>query len=237
MRGTSYGLMGGMIRLPVPGHDILLYSNVDTDAGVMPKQVGASIATGREKATVWASFDGGRTWPVKRLVYDGPSAYSNLGVGRNGTPSQGKNLSPFRRRSEGVPRSGSSGLVQPELAAQRSRHHHADRENTLVANNRIKNMKAVFLGLLLSSLGLLAALHAAELTSPDGLPFPDGIQHVRVERSDSDKYKFLHDPAIEVHKGELFAAWYNCPQQEIVGESLIRCRRSKDGGKTWARWK
>jgi hypothetical protein len=30
-------------------------------AGVMPKQVGASIATGREKATVWASFDGGRT--------------------------------------------------------------------------------------------------------------------------------------------------------------------------------
>ena len=56
---------------------------------------------------------------------------------------------------------------------------------------------------------------------------------MRVERSDSDKYKFLHDPAIEVHKGELFAAWYNCPQQEIVGESLIRCRRSKDGGKTW----
>lgn len=89
-RGTSYGLMGGMIRLPVPGHDILLYSNVDTDGGVMPKQVGASIATAREKATVWASFDGGRTWPVKRLIYDGPSAYSNLGVGRPGTPSQGK---------------------------------------------------------------------------------------------------------------------------------------------------
>jgi sialidase-1 len=89
-RGTSYGLMGGMIRLPVPGHDILLYSNVDSDAGAMPKQVGASIVTGREKATVWASFDGGRTWPVKRLVYEGPSAYSSLGVGRSGTPSQGK---------------------------------------------------------------------------------------------------------------------------------------------------
>ncbi|MBI5684985.1 MAG: exo-alpha-sialidase [Verrucomicrobia bacterium] len=89
-RGTSYGLMGGMIRLPVPGHDILLYSNVDTDGGVMPKQVGASIATAREKVTVWASFDGGHTWPVKRLVYDGPSAYSNLGVGRPGTPSQGR---------------------------------------------------------------------------------------------------------------------------------------------------
>ena len=58
----------------------------------MPGQVGASTAKGREKITVWASFDGGRTWPVKRLVYDGPSAYSNLGVGRNGTPSQGRSI-------------------------------------------------------------------------------------------------------------------------------------------------
>jgi sialidase-1 len=56
----------------------------------MPRQVGASIGTGREKVTVWASLDGGRTWPLKRLVYDGPSAYSNLGVGRSGTPSEGK---------------------------------------------------------------------------------------------------------------------------------------------------
>jgi hypothetical protein len=89
-RGTSYGCMGGMIRLPVAGHDILLYSNLDTDAGEMPARVGASTSKGREKITVWASFDGGRTWPVKRLVYDGPSAYSNLGAGRNGTPSQGR---------------------------------------------------------------------------------------------------------------------------------------------------
>lgn len=89
-RGTSYGCMGGMIRLPVAGEDILLYSNLDTDAGEMPAQVGASTSKGREKITVWASFDGGRSWPVKRLVSDGPSAYSNLGVGRTGTPSQGK---------------------------------------------------------------------------------------------------------------------------------------------------
>ena len=82
----------------------------------------------------------------------------------------------------------------------------------------------LFIALLLEP---LAAVPAAEL------PFPDGIQHVRVERSDSDQYKFLHDPAIEVHKGALFAAWYNCPKKEIVAESLIRCRRSKDGGKTW----
>ena len=89
-RGTSYGCMGGMIRLPVAERDILLYSNLDTDAGQMPAKVGASTDKGREKVTVWASFDGGRTWPVKRLVYDGPSAYSNLGVGRTATPSQGR---------------------------------------------------------------------------------------------------------------------------------------------------
>lgn len=89
-RGTSYGCMGGLIRLPVAGADILLYSNLDTGAGAMPKQVGGSTSQGREKITVWASFDGGKTWPVKRLVHAGPSAYSNLGVGRPGTPGAGR---------------------------------------------------------------------------------------------------------------------------------------------------
>jgi sialidase-1 len=89
-RGTSYGCMGGLIRLPIPDADVLLYSNLDSDGGVMPKQVGGSTRSGRERITVWASFDGARSWPVKRLVYAGPSAYSNLGVGRAGTPSEGK---------------------------------------------------------------------------------------------------------------------------------------------------
>jgi sialidase-1 len=89
-RGTSYGCMGGLIRLPIDGADVLLYSNLDTTAGEMPKKVGGSTSAGREKITVWASFDGGGTWPIKRLVYDGPSAYSNLGAGRAGTPSEGK---------------------------------------------------------------------------------------------------------------------------------------------------
>ena len=77
-RENSYGCMGGLIRLPVEGRDILIYSNVDTEGFV------------RENVSVWVSFDGGITWPVKRLVFDGPSAYSNLGFGRSGTPSEGK---------------------------------------------------------------------------------------------------------------------------------------------------
>jgi len=101
-RGTSYGCMGGLIRLPVEGSDILLYSNLDTDAGSMPKKVGASTSRGREKITVWASFDAGKTWPVKRLVFDGPSAYSSLGVGRAGTPSEGKIYLFFEGGPEGM---------------------------------------------------------------------------------------------------------------------------------------
>ena len=106
-RGTSYGCMGGLMRLPIAGADILLYSNLDTDAGVMPKKVGGSTSAGRENITVWASFDGGRTWPVKRFVYAGPSAYSNLGVGRASTPSAGKIYLHF----EGGPKTCYDGVM------------------------------------------------------------------------------------------------------------------------------
>lgn len=74
----GYGNKGGLTRLPVAGRDILIYSNTDTAGGA------------REKMTVWASFDGARTWPVKRLVYAGPSAYSSMVAGRPGTPAEGR---------------------------------------------------------------------------------------------------------------------------------------------------
>ena len=73
----SYGCMGGLVRLPIEDADILIFSNIDTKKAK------------RERATVWASFDGGKTWPVKRLVCDGPSAYSSLTAGRPGTTSEG----------------------------------------------------------------------------------------------------------------------------------------------------
>ncbi len=73
----SYGCMGGLVRMPVAGRDVLIFSNLDTPE---PR---------RERITVWASFDGGESWPVKRLVFDGPSAYSSLTAGRPGTPSDG----------------------------------------------------------------------------------------------------------------------------------------------------
>ena len=72
----NYGCMGGLVRLPVQGEDILIYSNCDS-----PK--------GRQRGTVWASFDGGKTWPNKRLIHEGTFAYSSLVAGRPGTPSEG----------------------------------------------------------------------------------------------------------------------------------------------------
>ncbi len=73
----AYGCMGGLTRLPVAGKDILIFSNIDT-----PRPA-------RERASVWASFDGGKTWPVKRLVDAEAGGYSSLTAGRPGTPSEG----------------------------------------------------------------------------------------------------------------------------------------------------
>lgn len=73
---SRYGLMHGLIRLPIHGRDILVFSNIESD-------------TGRERGTLWASFDGGETWPVNRLVDAGAFAYSSLAAGRAGTPSEG----------------------------------------------------------------------------------------------------------------------------------------------------
>lgn len=74
----DYGLMAGLVRLPVAGRDILLYSSVES-------------ASGRRGGTVWASFDGGRTWPLKRRApfYEQRHAYSSLAAGRPGTASEG----------------------------------------------------------------------------------------------------------------------------------------------------
>ena len=76
-QGRTYGCMGGLTRLPLDDRDILIFSNLDTDA------------SHRERVTVWASFDGGKTWPIRRLVDAGRSGYSSLAVGRVDTASEG----------------------------------------------------------------------------------------------------------------------------------------------------
>lgn len=93
MRIPKKSKMRGLIRLPIDNADVLIYSNLDSDRG-------HSRSEGRERITVWASFDGAKSWPVKRLVYDGPSAYSTLAAGRKGTITEGMIYLTF----EGGPR-------------------------------------------------------------------------------------------------------------------------------------
>jgi sialidase-1 len=80
-RGQNYnghfGLMAGLDRVTDDDREILLYTSADSDDHE------------RRNLTVWASFDRGRTWPIKRRIHDGPSAYSAVAVGRPGTPSEG----------------------------------------------------------------------------------------------------------------------------------------------------
>lgn len=73
------GVLSGLIRLPVKGRDILLYSSC------RPGKRGRD----RVNVSVWASFDGGKTWPVMRQIWNCPSAYSSMAVGRSATPSEG----------------------------------------------------------------------------------------------------------------------------------------------------
>ena len=72
----NYGLMGGLTRLPIKDRDVLIFSNIESPSG-------------RHHGTIWASLDGGETWPVKRLVYEKRFAYSSLTSGRPGTKSEG----------------------------------------------------------------------------------------------------------------------------------------------------
>ena len=71
----SYGCRAGLARMPesiFPGKDVLLYSSPDWAGGW------------RYQMTVWASFNGSATWPVKRLVDGYLSAYSSLAVDPDG---------------------------------------------------------------------------------------------------------------------------------------------------------
>lgn len=75
-RKPSYGINAGLVRLPLEatgGKDVLLFSIPDSKGGP------------RVRMSVFASFDRAETWPVKRLVYEGPSAYSSLAAGKDGT--------------------------------------------------------------------------------------------------------------------------------------------------------
>ena len=94
--------MAGLVRLPVYGRDILIFSNIES-------------LEGRHHGTVWGSFDGGKTWPVKRLVQEGSFAYSSLNAGRPGTKSEGWIYLNFESGGSKVARFNLSWLLKGEM--------------------------------------------------------------------------------------------------------------------------
>ena len=59
--------------------DILLFSNI----------ISSKKENARTNGYVWVSFDGGKSWPLKKSVDKGNFAYSSMIAGRPGTVSEG----------------------------------------------------------------------------------------------------------------------------------------------------
>ena len=72
----EYGCKGAILRLPFKDKDIILFS-------------GPGRRDKRDDITVQVSFDGGKSWPVKRIIKKGPGNYTWMAAGRNGTSSEG----------------------------------------------------------------------------------------------------------------------------------------------------
>ena len=75
----DYGLMGGLTRIPLNDYDILLFSNI----------ISLNKESGRTNGYVWISFDGGKSWPLKKSIDKGIFAYSSMIAGRSGTSTEG----------------------------------------------------------------------------------------------------------------------------------------------------
>jgi sialidase-1 len=87
---TDYGLMGGLTGIPGKEDGIMLFSNIDVPAEKKDEEVPFELRTSRRfNGTIWASLDGGKTWPVKKVAEKGSFAYSSLSAGRKGTLSEG----------------------------------------------------------------------------------------------------------------------------------------------------
>ena len=68
------GCNAGMTGYPKElsgGEDWILFSNPANDE--------------RKRLTIYLSRDGGRTWPVSKVVHEGPAAYSSMAVSADGT--------------------------------------------------------------------------------------------------------------------------------------------------------
>jgi sialidase-1 len=76
--------MGGIVRYDHGGQSVILFSNPhNLDKAKGKAEPGKN--RDRKNVSVKLSRDEGRSWAVNKLIEDGPSAYSDIGVTQNGT--------------------------------------------------------------------------------------------------------------------------------------------------------
>ncbi len=77
---------GGMTRLTDRNQgDVILFSNPGTKVGLGKATYEIGVDSGeRHHLTVWASFDEGKTWPIAKVINEGPAGYSSMTVGKDG---------------------------------------------------------------------------------------------------------------------------------------------------------
>ena len=77
--------MAGIVRYDHDGRRLLLFSNPHTLEGSRGPQTAPGTSRIRKNVSVKLSRDEGGTWPVNRLLEDGPSGYSDIAVTPAGT--------------------------------------------------------------------------------------------------------------------------------------------------------
>ena len=80
LRDCNFGTAASILSVPkeVHGRHFLLFCNVAHN------QSGGHVVWNRKKFTASLSFDGGKTWPYKKLINPGPSGYSASVMNKEG---------------------------------------------------------------------------------------------------------------------------------------------------------
>lgn len=77
--------MAGLVRYAHGGESLLLFSNPHNLEGGREGEPEPGMSRARKNMSIKLSRDEGQTWPVNKLVEDGPSAYSDIAVTPSGT--------------------------------------------------------------------------------------------------------------------------------------------------------
>lgn len=76
--------MAGLVRYDHDGESLLLFSNPHNLEGGREGEPEPGKSRARKNLSIKLSRDEGQTWPVNKLLEDGPSAYSDLAVTHSG---------------------------------------------------------------------------------------------------------------------------------------------------------